>query len=99
MVDTPAEDDDDAPKPAIPTGTRVIQPIDETLSPKIDIDSLLAKEDVVDMGMNPNNIAATNPPNPNGPGPALTEADIAAQNAAEEIANTSDNPTLTFPQQ
>jgi hypothetical protein len=61
----------------------VIQPVNDSINPKIDINSLLAQEDAAEMGLNPTNIAATNP------------ASIPAQNGAADASNN--NPTTAFP--
>jgi CheY-like chemotaxis protein len=50
-------------------GARVIEPTGDTLTPQVDINALLANENVKDMGLNPNNIASTNPPTPTQPSP------------------------------
>lgn len=80
--------------------SRVIQPTGDSLSPKINIDDLLAKEDTAGMGLNPANIAATNPPNFNT-SPQLDEADVQAQldAANTKVPPASDNNTIVFPTQ
>jgi len=83
--------------------SRVIQPTNDTINPKIDINNLLAKEDAAEMGLDPNHIASANPADvaASTPPSQLDEANaqtlLDAANA--QVAPVSDNPTITFPSQ
>jgi CheY-like chemotaxis protein len=81
--------------------SRVIAPptADATLNPRINIDDLLAKEDVSAMGLNPVSIQSSNPElaQPSPVGPQLDEADAFTQlNSANVVPDVSANDTLKF---
>ncbi len=86
------------------SGSRVIQPIGEGVSPKVNLENLLANEDAKSMGINPDNLVAQS--NVSGDGvsiktaegtsaesPQLDEADISAQlaDATAKVAPEPDN--------
>ena len=89
---------------------RIIQPVSDGITPKIDINNLLAQEDAKDMGLNPTNIAATNPEPATvaealGKTDQLDETNVHSQltdaNAQiqSDVPSMGDNKTIVFPSQ
>ncbi|MDR0956158.1 MAG: response regulator [Candidatus Nomurabacteria bacterium] len=86
-------------------GGRVIQPTGETLSPKVDIGALLAKEEAKEMGVDPDNLKATSDqpapsqisaaPPLNLPGINISENGILSGNSASPSPT---EPALISPQ-